>query len=101
MGGWLSYAVLALFALVAANLPFLSERILFFLDPRRKPKAFAWRLFELVLMYFAVGLFARLLESRQGEIYPQGWEFYAATACLFAVLAYPGYVWRYLWRKKN
>lgn len=99
MGSWLPYAVLAVFALAAANLPFLSERILFFLEPKRKPKAFSWRLFELVLMYFAVGLFARMLESRQGEIYPQGWEFYAATACLFLVLAYPGYVWRYLWKR--
>jgi len=97
--GWLPYALLFMLALAAANLPFLSERVLFFLSPRRPPKAFAWRLLELVLMYLAVGLAARLLEARQGQVYPQGWEFYAATACLFAVLAYPGFVWRFLWRK--
>ena len=97
--GWFPYALLFVLALAAANLPFLSERVLFVVPPRRQSKAFAWRLLELVLMYLGVGLAARLLEARQGQVYPQGWEFYAATGCLFAVLAYPGFVWRFLWRK--
>ena len=36
-------------ALIAANLPFVNER-LFIVGPRRAPKALAWRLLELMLM---------------------------------------------------
>lgn len=87
-----------LVALVAANLPFLSERLLV-LGPRRAPKAFAWRLLELLL---AAGLTLALgaaLESSLGQRAPQRWEFYAAWGCLFLTLASPGFVWRYLRRR--
>jgi Protein of unknown function (DUF2818) len=96
--GVLIYLLLAL-AIVAANSPFVFERILFV---RRAPggrKAFGWRLLELTLLYLLVGLLARLLEGRQGVVYPQGWEFYAITYCLFLVFAYPGFVYRYMWRR--
>ena len=39
------------------------------------------------------------LESSIGQRSPQGWEFYAAGACLFITLASPGFVWRYLRRR--
>ncbi|MFX5697202.1 DUF2818 family protein, partial [Acinetobacter baumannii] len=58
------------------------------------------RLLELVVLYFLVGVAAHLLESGIGNVFSQGWEFYAITACLFLVLAYPGYVMRYL-RKQH
>ncbi len=96
--GALIYLLLAL-AIAAANAPFVFERILFF---RRSPagrKAFGWRLLELTLLYLLVGLLARGLEGRQGQVYPQGWEFYAITYCLFLVFAYPGFVYRYMWRR--
>jgi hypothetical protein len=47
-----------------------------------------------------VGGIAYLLESRIGNTFSQGWEFYAVTGCLFLVLAFPGFVHRYL-RKKH
>lgn len=97
MQGALPYAVLFAAAVAGANLPFLSERILFVFRPRHPPKALAWRLLEVVLMYFAALGLARALESAQGAVHAQKWEFYAATFCLFLVLAYPGFVWRYLW----
>jgi hypothetical protein len=99
--GWLPYAVLLAVAIAAANLPFLSERILFVVRPAGGRKHAGWRLLELVLMYFATGLFARALEARQAAVHAQGWEFYAVTACLFLVLAYPGFVWRYLWKRRR
>jgi hypothetical protein len=40
------------------------------------------------------------LENHLSQFYPQNWEFYAVTAFLFATLAFPGFVYRYLWRKK-
>jgi hypothetical protein len=93
-------AFLGLIALLAANLPFLSPRILFVARPRAGDKALGWRLLELVLMYFVVGALALWLEARQGQIYPQRWEFYAVTFSLFVVLGYPGFVYRYLWKHK-
>ena len=90
---------LLLVALVAANLPFALRRR-FAIGPEKAGfSGFWWRLLELVLMYFVVGGLALGLESRQGDIYPQGWEFYAITAFLFVVFAYPGFVYRYLWKR--
>ena len=86
-----------LFAAVAANLPFANER-LFVVGPRREPKPLGWRLFELLLLYAATLGLGFALESRLGQIRPQGWEFYVAWACLFVTLAFPGFVWRYLRR---
>ena len=102
MSGALPYLVLLALAVVAANLPFVSERVLFLVKAEGgRQKRFGWRLLELFLLYVLLGLFARLLEGRLGQVYPQGWEFYAVTACLFLVLAYPGFVWRYLWQNKR
>jgi hypothetical protein len=47
-------------------------------------------------LYALVGLFAHVLEANIGNTFSQGWEFYAVTGCMFLVLAYPGYVLRYL-----
>ena len=82
-------------ALVAANLPFVSQR-LFVVVRLGKPKSLGTRLLELVAYYLLVGGLGLLLERNLGRIAPQGWEFYAVTAALFLTLAFPGFVWRYL-----
>lgn len=92
--------VLLVLAFVAANLPFLVERRFFILPPKREFKTIGWRLLELATLYFIVGLVAYLVERNMGSVQPQRWEFYAVTVCLFLVFAYPGYVYRYMWRKK-
>lgn len=90
--------ILILLALLAANLPWFSER-LFYIIPL-KNKHFGWRLLELVLLYFATGGLALLAErSTMGQLAQRHWEFYAITACMFLVLAFPGFIYRYLWRK--
>ena len=89
-----------LLALAAANLPFVSQR-LFGLLALRAPKSLAVRLAELLVLYFVVGGVGLLLEQRAGQIAPQGWEFYAITGSLFATLAFPGFVWRYLVRRPS
>lgn len=88
-------------ALGAANLPFLAERRLLGLVPRAASKSLALRLAELVLLYLLVGGVGMLLENRLGQNAPQGWEFYAITAALFATLAFPGFVWRYLGKHRD
>lgn len=90
--------VLIVLALLAANLPFLNDRLLAVV-PLKFPKNLAIRLLELVVLYFVVGGIGLLLEQRQGRIAPQGWEFYAITATLFLTLAFPGFVWRYLFKR--
>jgi Na+(H+)/acetate symporter ActP len=94
-----STAALLLLALVFANLPFFTERIFFVKHAAGGGKALGWRLFELAVLYAITGAVAWLMESRVGQVHPQNWEFYAITVCLFLVFAYPGFVWRYLWRK--
>lgn len=93
-----STTALLLLALVFANLPFFTERI-FFIKPVAGGKAFGWRLLELAVLYGVTGGAAWLMEGRAGQVHSQRWEFYAITVCLFLVFAYPGFVWRYLWRK--
>ncbi|WP_295852714.1 DUF2818 family protein [uncultured Xylophilus sp.] len=85
-------------ALLAANLPFVSQR-LFGLVALRRGKSLAVRLAELVALYLAVGALGLGLEKRAGQIAPQGWEFYAVTGALFLTLAFPGFVYRYLMRR--
>jgi hypothetical protein len=90
--------IVVLAALLAANLPFVTQRLLAVL-PLAQSKGMALRLLELVLLYFLVGGLALLLEQRAGQIAPQGWEFYAITAALFLTLAFPGFVYRYLFKR--
>lgn len=93
---WLLIALAAF----AANLPFFSQRIFFTIRPQSGKKGMHWRLLEWLVFYGLIGGLAALLESRaHGSLYPQRWEFYAITQCLFLVFAFPGFVYRYLWRK--
>jgi hypothetical protein len=92
---WLVVAL----AFLAANLPFLNNRLLA-VYPLAKPKMLAVRVAELVIWYFVVGAVALFLEQRAGQIAPQGWEFYAITATLFITFAFPGFVYRYLFKHR-
>ena len=102
IASWLVIAV----AIAFANLPFLNERVFGFISVkpalgRAHAKFFVVRLLELFVLYFVVGGLARVLESRIGNAFAQTWEFYAITACLFVVLAFPGFVARYLHKRRS
>lgn len=90
-----------LFAVVAANLPFLNERLLLIGPSHRPAKAFGWRLLELVVWGAVTLGMGVALESSLGQRAEQGWEFYAAAAFLFVTLAFPGFIWRYLRRGRG
>lgn len=100
MGGlipaWAVVVVLAV-AVLAANAPFLNNR-LFLLGPVRVPKSLFIRLLELLVYAGLVFGLGRVLEGRLGQASPQGWEFYAVGLLTFLTLAFPGFVWRYLRR---
>ena len=87
-------------AFCAANLPFLTQRVLGVI-PLARGKNLAIRLGELLLLYFVVGGIGLLLEQHAGQIAPQGWEFYAVTGALFLTFAFPGFVWRYLFKPRH
>lgn len=106
-----------LLALAGANLPFFNDKV-FAVIPVKAAlhsgapsasrraggaphKTFLVRLMEMAVLYFVVGGVAVLLEGRIGTVFPQAWEFYAISACLFIVLAFPGFVLRYLYKPRH
>lgn len=92
--------LLLLLALVAANLPWFSERLFYVIPLKSQPKSIAWCLLELIVLYFVMGAIAFYAErATMGQTVPQQWEFYAVTACLFLVFAFPGFVYRYFWKR--
>jgi Na+/glutamate symporter len=89
-------------ALFAANLPFFMSRFLGLIPIRngrsQMQKSWPWHLLELCIMYALVLLVGKWIEHTLGQRSPQGWEFYAITVCLFFTCAFPGFVYRYLWK---
>ena len=100
MAQGVSVWVVIVLAFVAANLPFVNQRLLV-AGPLLRAKPLVWRLGELVAMYFLAGGVGLQLEHRAGQIAPQTWEFYAITATLFVTFAFPGFVYRYLLKHRN
>ncbi len=95
----LSSWLVILLAVLAANLPFFTERVFGVIHWRSAAKPFWLRLLEMFVLYLGLGLLASMLEARAGNRFAQRWEFYAVTGCLFIVRAYPGFVHRYLRRR--
>ena len=91
--------MLVALALLAANLPFLSNRLLLVFRLQGN-KNLAIRLAEMTVWYFVVGGLGLYLEKRVGQIAPQGWEFYAITGTLFITFAFPGFIYRYLFKPR-
>ena len=92
--------ILVVIAFCAANLPFVSQRLMAVIA-LQKPKSPWLRLLELVAFYLIVGAIGLALEQRAGQIAPQRWEFYAITAALFLTFAFPGFVYRYLFKHRD
>ncbi|UOP04560.1 DUF2818 family protein [Conchiformibius kuhniae] len=93
------YALLAL-TVFFANFPFLSQRALG-VFALKNGKRFPHHLGEWLLGLLLAGALARLLEARAGAVHQQDWEFYAVVLCLYAVFAFPAFVWRYFWHGRN
>lgn len=92
----LTITALLVIAFIAANLPWLSERVFLIVTPRAGSKGPWMRLLEWLVLYFIVGLIGLGLEQKlNGDYHAQTWEFYAVNACLFLVFALPGFIYRY------
>jgi hypothetical protein len=90
-----------LLALFSANIPFFNERLFAVIPLPFAVKPIWLRLLELFFLYVLVGVVAHILESQIGGTFSQGWEFFAVTGCLFLVFAYPGFVMRYLRKRRR
>jgi hypothetical protein len=91
---------IVLLALIGANLPFVNQR-LFSVAPHKTTKKNGWiRIAELIVLYFVVGALGFMLEARAGNRFEQGWQFYAVTFSLFVVLAFPGFAFQYLVKRR-
>lgn len=64
-------------------------------------KSFFARFLEVLVLYALVGTLAFAFEISLGNRFAQGWEFYAITLSLYLVMAYPGFVFRYLMRRRK
>lgn len=103
--------LLLVLALIAANIPFMNDRLLAIVPLKasatqgnqnhaaRASKSFWLRLFEMILLYVLIGLLGYSFESALGNPFKQKWEFYAITFSLFLVMGFPGFVLRYLLRR--
>lgn len=89
-------ATLILCALLAANLPWMSERFLLVIGTGDRGKRVWMRLLEWQVMYLVIGALAMGIETKvTGGLHEQHWEFYAVTFCLFLVFALPGFIYRH------
>ncbi len=70
-------------------------------DPGRGPKPFLDRLVEVLVCYVLVGTLGFALELNLGNAFARTWEFYAVTLSLFLVLGYPGFVFRYMLKRRR
>jgi hypothetical protein len=91
--------IVILAGLVSANIPFISRKFLFSIA-LPKGKHAGWCLLELLIWMALVLLLGIWLEGRFGNVFPKRWEFFAIFICLFLVAAFPGFVWRFLRKKK-
>ena len=83
-------------AFLAANLPWISERLFGVIKLKSGTKSVWMSLLEWFIMYLLIGMVALGIEKKfTSDIYSQGWEFYASTFCLFLVFALPGFIYRF------
>lgn len=92
------YNLLLIVVIFAANLPWLTDRFLLLIS---HSKSAVWRWLEWLIYYGLCAALSALLEYRMtGSLYPQAWEFWVATLCLFAVFALPGFIYHYDLRER-
>jgi len=94
--------ILILFAVAAANLPFLNERVLGVLPYKRAKTKPVWVVcLELMVLYLISGVLGFAFERALSNPFEQRWEFYAITLCIFLVFGFPGFVYRYLLKARG
>jgi len=82
-------------AVIAAKLPWLSDRLLFFRIPVTGENSTCFRLLEGLLLYFlAAGIALGIENKSAGNIFPQDRKPHAVTLCPFVIFALPGLIYQ-------
>ena len=93
--------VLLVIAVLAANLPWASDRIAFVWPAPARGKPEWVRLLEWLVLFGAVGAIGAGMEYRtQGQLQIQGWEFWVIGLSLFGTFALPGFIYRHDLRRR-
>ena len=88
--------IFVIIAFIAANLPWISERLFGIIEIKSGKKSVWLTFLEWFVLYLLIGMIALGLEKKfTSDIYTQGWEFYTSTLCLFLVFALPGFIYRF------
>ena len=88
-----------LLCLVLANLPWLTQRFFVF-KTMATGKSFWLRALEWLAYSLVALVVGWALESQlTGQVKDQAWEFYASTLFMFAIMAFPGFIWQQRQRK--
>ncbi|MES2500003.1 MAG: DUF2818 family protein [Pseudomonadota bacterium] len=96
----MTQTIILLLAFVAANLPWFSNKLFYAIALKSNVKNLAWCLLELVILYLTVAALSFYAEyATLGQVSAQGWEFYTVTFSLFLVFAFPGFIYKVLWKK--
>ncbi len=88
-------------AAVMANLPFVPQRWLALPGIQKLGGPALVRLIEWLLLYLLWMGVATVLDGQAGLTAPTGWQIWSISIAFFAVLAFPGITYRYLWSKKT
>jgi hypothetical protein len=94
---WFVLKVLAVMVVAAGLLAYPGWRD----RGQRATKPFFSCLLEVLAFYILVGAMGFGFEANMGNLFPKTWEFYAVTLSLFLVLGYPGFVLRFLMRRRK
>ena len=88
--------ILLIASIIAANLPWLTERRLLIFPPQASAKPIWMRLIEWFILYLIMGGIAIGLEIKAtGGSHSQDWEFYWVSLFLFMIFALPGFIYRH------
>jgi hypothetical protein len=83
-------------SIVAANVPWMSDRYFMLVAPTDNIKSIWARWLEWIALYFVMGFVGLGLEQRfMGTRSEQGWEFFVINFCLFLVFALPGFIYKH------
>jgi len=90
--------ILLCLLILAANLPWLSNKF-FAMLPLKNKSPWIRGLEWLMLYAFSFGLGFALEYKVMGTVTEQAWEFYVVALCLFAVFALPGFIYHHNLKK--
>jgi hypothetical protein len=86
--------IFLIFSIIAANLPWFSDKLFCIRPIGTKSGWLRW--FEWLIWYFVSFALGLALEYKiMGTVSNQDWEFYVTTLCLFVVFALPGFIYCY------